>query len=177
PGTRTIGQRLGLDIALLALTIVGLWQLRLYGSPLTRTIQSSLGLDPLLVAAPAIGILAGSVVALRIVPLLARGADALASRGRTLVGSLGARQLARRPLRYTRTALLLMLAISMGVFSVAYGSTWAASQRDQADFQVGADVRVTPARRLDALPGWAIETAYASIDGVAALLPVALEGL
>lgn len=172
PGTRTLGQRVGLDIALLALTAVGLWQLRLYGSPLTRTIQGQLGLDPLLVAAPAIGILAGSVVALRVVPMLARVADALASRGRTLVGSLGARQLARRPLRYTRTALLLMLAISMGVFSVSYGTTWEQSQADQADFQVGADARVTPARRLDALPGWAVETAYRSVDGVEAAMPL-----
>lgn len=173
PGTRPLGQRVGLDIALLALTAVGLWQLRLYGSPLTRTVQGSLGLDPLLVAAPAIGILAGSVLALRIVPLLAHVADRLASRGRSLVGSLGSRQLARRPLRYTRTALLLMLAMSMGVFSVSYGSTWAASQRDQADYQVGADVRVTPARRVDALPGWAIEHAYGSIPGVDAVVPVA----
>jgi hypothetical protein len=86
PGTRTLGQRLGLDIALLSITAIGLWQLRLYGSPLTRTIQGTVGLDPLLVAAPAIGILAGSVVALRIVPLLAHAADALASRGRHLVG-------------------------------------------------------------------------------------------
>ena len=177
PGTRTMGQRVGLDIALLAVTAVGLWQLRLYGSPLTRTVQGSLGLDPLLVAAPAIGILAGSVVALRIVPLLAHAADGIASRGRTLVGSLGARQLARRPLRYTRTALLLMLAISMGVFSVSYATTWTGSQRDQADYQVGADVRVTPARGLDALQGWALDTAYGSIDGVTRRMPVARDGL
>src|SRR5262249_26461247 len=145
---------------------VGLWQLRLYGSPLTRTVQGSLGLDPLLVAAPAIGILAGSVLALRIVPLLAHVADRLASRGRTLVASLGSRQLARRPLRYTRAALLLMLAMSMGVFSVSYGSTWAASQRDQADYQVGADVRIAPAQRTDALPDWVLEHAYGSIAGI-----------
>ena len=57
--TRTFGQRMGLDVALLALTIIALWQLRLYGAPLTRTVQGSLGLDPLLVAAPAIGLVAG----------------------------------------------------------------------------------------------------------------------
>jgi hypothetical protein len=177
PATRPLGQRVGLDIALLALTAVGLWQLRLYGSPLTRTVQGSLGLDPLLVAAPAIGILAGSVLALRIVPLLAHAADRVASRSRGLVGSMSSRQLARRPLRYTRTALLLMLAMSMGVFSVSYGSTWAASQRDQADYQVGADVRVTPARQVDALPGWALEKAYGSIPGVDAVVPLARSNL
>ena len=171
-GTRTLGQRLGLDIALLAVTAIGLWQSRLYGTPLTKTVQGAIGIDPLLVAAPAVGILAGSVVALRIVPLLASVADILAARGRHLVGSLGARQLARRPLRYTRTALLLILAISMGVFSLAYGTTWTQSQADQARFQVGADLRVTPATGLDAMPGWALGAAYQSIDGVDSSAPV-----
>ena len=175
PGTRPLGQRLGLDIALLAVTAIGLYQLRLYGSPLTTTIQGSLGADPLLVAAPAIGILAGSVVALRIVPLLAAVADTLTARGRDLVSSLGAKQLARRPLRYTRTALLLILAMSMGVFSVSYGSTWTGSQLDQANFAVGADARVTPARGVEAMPAWAVEAAYRSIRGVTAMMPVSRE--
>ena len=59
--TRTIGQRVGIDLALLAVTVIALWQLRLYGSPLTTSVRGTLGLDPLLVAAPAIGLLAGGV--------------------------------------------------------------------------------------------------------------------
>lgn len=173
PGTRTLGQRVGLDIALLAVTVVALWQLRLYGTPLTQTVRGALGLDPLLIAAPAIGILAGSVVALRFVPLLARAADSLTARGRDLVGSLGARQLARRPLRYTRTALLIMLAISMGVFSVSYASTWVGSQRDQADYRVGADARVTPRRAVGGIPEWAEARAIAAVPGISAAMPVA----
>jgi len=172
PGTRTLGQRVGLDLALLAVTAVALWQLRLYGTPITRTVRGALGIDPLLVAAPAIGILAGSVVALRLVPLLANAADSLTARSRDLVGSLGTRQLARRPLRYTRTALLIMLAISMGVFSVSYASTWVGSQRDQADYQVGADARVTLHRSSDGLPEWAerqVITSIAGVDGAMAI--------
>ena len=170
--TRTLGQRLGFDVALLAVTVVGIWQLRLYGAPLTRTVHGVLGLDPLLVAAPAIGLLTGGVVALRLLPLLAQLAEGAASRGRDLVGSLGARQLARRPLRYTRASLLLMLAMSMGVFAVSYASTWINSQRDQAQFQIGADMRVAPARGPSAVPGWAIATAYASPDGIHESMPV-----
>ena len=173
PGTRTLGQRVGLDLALLALTAVALWQLRLYGTPLTKTVRGALGIDPLLVAAPAIGILAGSVVALRLVPLLAHVADSLTARGRDLVGSLGSRQLARRPLRYTRTALLIMLAISMGVFSVSYASTWVGSQQDQADYQVGADARVALHRSPDGLPQWAERTALTKVNGVGTVMAVA----
>lgn len=170
--TRTLGQRLGLDVALLAITVVAVWQLRLYGAPLTRSVHGVLGLDPLLVAAPAIGLLTGGVVALRLLPLLAQLAEGVAARGRDLVGSLGARQLARRPLRYTRASLLLMLAMSMGVFAVSYASTWINSQRDQAQFQVGADMRVTPARGPSALPGWGLSTAYGSAAGIRDSMPV-----
>ena len=42
--------------------------------------------------------------------------------------------------------------MSMGVFAVSYAATWTTSQDDQATFQVGADVRVPPSRRGDALP-------------------------
>jgi hypothetical protein len=171
--TASVGQRLGLDVALLVVAGVGLWQLRLYGAPLTRTVKGTLGLDPLLVATPAIGLLAGGVVALRVVPLLAQVIEFATARRRGLVPSLGARQLARRPLRYTRAALLLMLAMAMGVFSVCYTWTWTASQRDQAGFQVGADVRVVPGTRQGSMPRWALDRAYSGVAGVNELLPVA----
>ncbi len=171
-GTRPAGQRLGLDIALLAIAAIGLWQLRLYGAPLTRSVQGAVGIDPLLVAAPAIGLLAGAVLALRVLPMLAVGIERITSRGRGLVSSLGARQLARRPLRYTRAALLLMLAMAMGVFAVSYTWTWTASQRDQATFQVGADVRVEPSTRVGDPPRWALDRRYAAVPGLTARMPV-----
>jgi len=175
--TRTMGQRLGLDIALLAVTAIGFWQLRLYGAPLTQSVHGSLGLDPLLVAAPAIGLLAGGVLALRVVPLLAQAAEAITRRGRRLVGALGAQQIARRPLRYTRAALLLMLAVSMGVFAISYAETWGRSQQDQADYRVGADVRVTAPGGAGNLPSWALHTAFSGIDGVTGVMPLDRQAL
>jgi hypothetical protein len=171
--TRTFGQRMGIDVALLALAGIALWQLRLYGAPLTRTVQGSLGLDPLLVAAPAIGLLTGGVLALRVLPLLAELAEGLVRRGRDLVVSLGIQQLARRPLRYTRAALLLMIAVSTGVFALCYTATWSASQQDQAAYQAGADVRATSVGHIGALPAWALRDTYAGLPGVRAVTPVA----
>ena len=164
-GDAAIGRRLGIDIALLAVAAIGLWQLRLYGAPLTRSVQGALGLDPLLVAAP--GDRAPGRRGRRppVVPLLARSLERRRPARRGLVPSLGARQLARRPLRYTRAALLLMLAMAMGVFAVSYTWTWTASQQDQATFQVGADVRVSPADQLGSLPRWALDGAYAGVPG------------
>jgi len=173
--TRTFGQRMGIDVALLAVAGIALWQLRLYGAPLTRTVQGNLGLDPLLVAAPAIGLLTGGVLALRVLPLLAEAGQAFVVRGRDLVLSLGVQQLARRPLRYTRAALLLMIAISTGVFALSYTATWTSSQRDQAAYQSGADVRVVPSRSSGALQASALRDAYSALPGVRAVTPVERE--
>ena len=54
----------------------------LYGSPLTHSIPGTIGLDPLLVAAPAIGLLAGALFALRIIPLVAQLLERATTRGR-----------------------------------------------------------------------------------------------
>ena len=171
-GNRTLAQRLGIDVALVALAALGLWQLRSYGAPLTQSVRGSIGLDPLLVAAPAIGLLAGSILALRIVPLAAELAERGFEGRRGLVAPLGARQLARRPLRYTRSALLLMLAAALGTFAGAYASTWTRSQADQAAYRAAADVRVEVADFAD-LPAWAIGPAYRSVGGVTDAIPAA----
>lgn len=170
--TATIGQRLGLDIALLAIAGVGLWQLRHYGAPLTRSVQGTLGLDPLLVATPAIGLLAGGIVALRLVPLLAQLIERATVGTSGLVASLGARQLARRPLRYTRSALLLMLAMALGVFAVSYTVTWSASQRDQATHEIGSDVRFQAGGQRNAMPRWAIDRALGTMPSIVERMPV-----
>ncbi|HEX5164985.1 MAG TPA: ABC transporter permease, partial [Thermomicrobiales bacterium] len=168
-----IAQRGGIDLALLAVAILGYWQLRRYGAPITETVQGRLGLDPFLVAAPAIGLLAGAVVALRVIPLLAKLIERSVANSQSVVSSLGAWQVARRPLRYTRSALLLMLALAIGLFAVAYTRTWTDSQRDQADFQVGADMRLTPDRRTGrAIPQYTLVDAYRQIDGVQQPMPV-----
>ncbi len=173
-GNRTLAQRLGFDLALVALAGIGLWQLRTYGAPLTETVRGTVGLDPLLVAAPAIGLLAGSILALRIVPLAAEVSERLLTGQRGLVAPLGARQLSRRPLRYTRSALLLMLAAALGTFAGAYASTWTRSQEDQAAYRTGTDLRVEVAAFPD-LPGWAIGQAYRGVDGVTDALPVTVD--
>lgn len=170
---RSLLQRTRIDLILVAAAIIGLWQLRLYGAPITQTVQGSLGIDPLLVAAPAIGLLAGAVIALRAIPLLARLVDMGAPRARRLVPALGAWQLARRPNVYTRSALLLMLAIAIGVFALSYSSTWALSQQDQANYQVGADVRLQPdIRPGSSIPQLDLAGAQSQLAGVDATMPV-----
>ena len=116
-------------------------------------------------AAPAIGLLAGAVLAIRIVPRLAELAERVLGRGRGLVPALGGRQVARRPLRYTRAALLLVLAAALGTFASAHAATWTTSQVDQAAFAAGADLRVEPPDR-PAIPDWAMGEALRALPGV-----------
>ena len=172
----TLPQRLGIDLALIAVAAIALWQLRLYGAPLTRDARGALGIDPLLIAAPAIGLLAGAVIAVRIIPRLAELGERLLVHRRGLVSSLGARQLARRPLRYTRSALLLMLAIALGTFAFAHAATWTRSQADQAAYRAAADARVIVSDYPE-LPDWALGPAYRAIPGVTAATPVGRQTL
>jgi hypothetical protein len=174
-GRRTLAQRLGIDVALVVLAGVGLWQLRQYGAPLTSTVRGSIGLDPLLIAAPAIGLVAGAIMAMRVVPLAAELGERVIGTRRGLVAPLGARQLARRPLRYTRSALLLLLAAALGTFAATYSASWERSQSDQAAYQSGGDLRLDVASFPD-LPLWALGSAYAAVPGVERAMPVVIEG-
>src|SRR5690606_33069262 len=114
--SQAFSQRAGLVLILLVLAALGSSQLRRYSAAITQTVEGRLGIDPLLVAAPAIGLLAGAVIALRTIPLLARMAEFFATAGTKVVPALGAWQVARRPMRYSRSALLLILALGIGLF-------------------------------------------------------------
>jgi hypothetical protein len=171
--SRSGAQRAGIDIALLGLAVLAFWQLQSLGPEVSATVQGRFGIDPVLIAAPTLGLLAGAVLALRIVPLLARLGERIAGSGRGSVAALSAWQVARRPVRYARSALLLIMAVAIGFFATSYSSTWLQSQRDQADFQVGADLRVAPNRRTgDSVSDLHLLAAQHSIPGVARSMPL-----
>ena len=171
-GDAPLWQRAGADLALVAIAGLGFVQLRRFGSPLTETVRGRLELDPLLVAAPALALIAGAVLALRLVPLIGRIAERLTSRSNRLVSALGSWQLSRRPGRYARSALLLMLALGIGLFAVSFSRTWNGSQADQADHQVGADIVVLPDRTDASVAEEYLGGAYRQMTGVVAAMPV-----
>lgn len=131
--------RSGVDLALVAVAGVAVWQLQTYRSP----VLAGARLDPILVAAPALLLLAGAVLALRALPLVAAVGERLAARGRSLVAPLAAWEVGRRPSRAAGAVLLLTLALAVGSFSQSFLATWRTSQADQVDLLVGTDVRVS----------------------------------
>ncbi|HZN21438.1 MAG TPA: ABC transporter permease [Gaiellaceae bacterium] len=172
PRPAGIVRRAGLDLVLVALAVLAYWQLRRYEGTVVESIQGRLGIDPLLVAAPALGLLAGALLALRVVPAVGAVAGRAATAARGLIAPLGTWQIARRPTRYARVVVLLTLALAIGLFASAYGSTWLQSQEDRATYEAGADIRVAPDELTGAIPTLNLAAAYGDIDGVQAALPV-----
>ncbi|WP_406385528.1 FtsX-like permease family protein [Streptomyces sp. NBC_01618] len=135
--------RAGADLGLVAVAGVAYWQLdRRTSGAVSADTTGALGIDPLLVAAPALALLAGAVLTLRLLPLAARLAERRATGGRGLAAALAGWQLSRRPGRGAGPVLLLVLAVALGVLAIGQSSSWERSQEDQADFAAGAPVRV-----------------------------------
>ncbi len=129
----------GADIALLVLAGLAGWQLREF-TVLART-SSGIGIDPVLAVAPAIALAAGTVLPLRLLPLLARAGDRLAARTRRLGGALTSWELSRHTARQSAPMLLVVLAVGTSTLALAQHQSWRQSAFDQSAFIVGADVR------------------------------------
>ncbi|MFI9118792.1 FtsX-like permease family protein [Streptomyces bikiniensis] len=156
--------RAGADLGLLAVAAVAYWQLQrpaAAGGTLGADGGGGGSVDPVLVAAPALALLAGTVLTLRLLPPAARLAERRAAGGRGLSAALAGWQFSRRPLRGAGPVLLLVLAVAMGMLAVGQSGSWERSQHDQADFRAGTDIRVlspgpgepTRTERLGAVPG------------------------
>ena len=65
PTLAGLAQRRRLDLVLVALALLGYWQLRRYHGVLVSH-KGGLGIDPFLVAAPAVLLLAGALLSLRL---------------------------------------------------------------------------------------------------------------
>ncbi|MER5766329.1 ABC transporter permease [Streptomyces sp. NPDC001985] len=169
--------RAGADVALLAVAGVAYWQLerRTSGSgALSGDGEGELGIDPLLVVAPALALLAGTVLTLRLLPPAARFAERRAARGRGLTAPLAGWQFSRRPMRGAGPVLLLVLAVAMGMLAIGQGASWDRSQDDQADFLAGAPVRVLGGGTVRQFGQGGV---YGALPGVRAAVPAARAGM
>nr|WP_202487860.1 ABC transporter permease [Streptomyces sp. SID8354] len=167
--------RAGADLGLLVVAGVAYWQLwRRTGvaatgaaGVLTEDGGGQLGVDPVLVAAPALALLAGTVLTLRLLPPAARLAERVAAGGRGLAAALAGWQISRRP-RGLGPVLLLVPATALGMLAIGQRASWDRSQDDQADFRAAAAVRVTGGRTPQLGQGGG----YAAVPGVTTALPV-----
>src|SRR5215218_7164499 len=164
-------QRTHLDLVLVALALLAYWQLRRYHGLLVDN-RGSFEIDPFLVTAPAVLLLAGAVLSLRLVPLAATLVERFVPSTQGAVGALGFWQLARRPRADRKSVVLLVLAVAIGVFAATYSRTWHRSQIDQAQYTAGADLLVEPNEVPGAPAPIGLGSAYREL-GVEEALPAA----
>jgi hypothetical protein len=125
-----------LDLLLALLAIPMLAEARLLGGAQVRV--SGAADNPLDLVLPGIGIALIALAGLRLLPPAAR---LLLRMRRTVSVQLAATQLIRAPGQHAALAVLLMLAIALGVFATTYATTSARNSADRAAYAVGADVR------------------------------------
>lgn len=158
-------QRASLDLVLVGFAVLAWTQLRQYSSPVAGA-AGRLGVDPLLVAAPTLGVLAGAVVALRLLPPATRFAERFVDRRPWTATMFGMWQAGRRP--HADPVLLLALAVGGSTLAWSLVTTGELSQADQADHTVGADLRVV--ERTGAAPDGRAGQ-LAALAGVGEALP------
>lgn len=163
----TLVRRFGLDLVLLAVAAIGVWQLRRYDGALAPTVAGGLAVDPLLVVTPALVLLAGAVLLLRLAPLVGRRIERAGTR--SVVAPLVGRDLGRRSGHAAPGLVLLAVAVAVVVLASTSATSWQASHVDRAVATVGADVHVRPDLRPGAaVPEHLLGAELAAVSGVEA---------
>jgi putative ABC transport system permease protein len=140
PTGRASPRRLVIEALVVILAGLGVYLLRRRGLSSAQT-----GVDPYLAAVPVLLALASGIVALRLYPLPVGAAARLSRRSRGLTLHLALSRAARQSEVALAPLLVLVLALSLAVFSVAMLRTLEAGQTRTASREVGADARVDAA--------------------------------
>jgi putative ABC transport system permease protein len=160
-------RRYYLDVALAVLCALGYLELGQFGGLNIReqlgATDAQSGPDPLLLAAPALLLLAGALLTLRLFPLGAAIGARLAAQGRGATGMLAFSQVSRVSSAFGRLTLLLTLSVGVGLFALNYQASLGRNVADRAAYLAGADELVTvgngapPAAKMNqllaAMPG------------------------
>jgi hypothetical protein len=140
PARQSVWQRYHLDLFMVALAVVILFELRQQG--IVDVDSADLGLDPFSIAAPALFLVSGALLLLRLLPWILKGIGWLMTRTRGMTAALPGWHLGRNPIPYGRLALLVWLTTGFGAFALTYAATLDASYADRALYASGADARI-----------------------------------
>lgn len=164
-------QRLGADLALAAVAVLGYLELRRHHSLLAGLGSGSASADPVLVLVPALVAATGALLLLRLLPLTSLLLDAFGRRSGGVVLALAGWQLSRRAARNAGPVSLMCLAVSVSAFATTALACLGGLASEEAAFTVGADVRISPSA-ADSYPSSALATAYRALPAVTAVTPV-----
>ena len=167
PPTASFLHRYYLDFLLLALIGLLWWQVQSRGAFLVQSLGSrELEIDYSLLLGPVLGLFAVGLVIMRVFPwfasLLSRLAGPIAPSW--LVHAL--RHVARDPMVPGILIVLLTMATALGVIGSAFSSTLERSQRERAQYEAGADLRVRHSGASSVRPGGRFAAAVAADPAV-----------
>jgi ABC-type antimicrobial peptide transport system permease subunit len=166
PGKSFI-QRYYIDLGLVGLAALALWQVNQRGSVFDPRSVGGWSADPLMLLSPLLVIVAVGALMFRFLPFIlgAFGKLVAATSGPAAV-TLGLWQMTRSPSRYTQLALLVVMAAAVGTFAATYGATTERSQEDRARFEAGVDFRLNALGNLDRYDMDRIKQDLGAIPGV-----------
>lgn len=178
-------QRFNLDVALIAVCIMGYLELGQFGSLNVRSQLAQVGLagnqsntsqgmpDPLLLLTPALLLLAGGLLVLRFFPLAARSGAWLAARQRGAAGMLAFSQIARVTAQFSRLTLLLTLSLALGLFALGFDASIKINAAQHAAYETGGDARIT-LNEIASASAFAnsLGASYAHLPGVTDVTPL-----
>jgi len=142
---KPLWQRAYLDLLLLTPALYGYYVLNKRGTISIlgdSTVTDSPFGNPLLFLIPTLFIFALSLLFIRLLPAVMRLLAWFGESGRGVVPVLALRHLARSPSTYTGPLLLLVLTLSLAVFTASMASTLNAHLLDQAGYEAGGDIRL-----------------------------------
>lgn len=164
-------QRLGADLALAVVAVLGYLELRRHHSLLAGLGTGGASADPVLVLVPTLVAGAAALLLLRLLPLASLALDAFGRRSRGVVLALAGWHLGRRAARNAGPVVLMCLAVSVSAFATTALACLGALASEEAAFTVGADVRISPSAD-GSYPSSVLGSAYRALPAVTSVRPV-----
>lgn len=135
-------QRALVDVAIVALGALLIFELQFAGGPVDTPLVGETRIEWLTVITPTVLMAVVGLIVLRLFPALMRLAARLATAWRWLTPLLGAWYLGRTPTHYARTVLLLAIAGALAVFAGSFRGTLESSYNQRALHTAGANLRL-----------------------------------
>ena len=135
-----------LDFLLIIPTYYAYLQMRERGS-LASVITSrpeDLYQDPLLIVVPALFVITAALVTMRLFSVAMRLLDVLANRTSWLTAHLALRQLGRQSHEYVSPLLLVIISLSLGIYTLSMAASLDQWLMDRMYYRAGADMTFTP---------------------------------
>jgi ABC-type lipoprotein release transport system permease subunit len=172
PPKQTAFTRYYLDLVLVGLGAILLYQLDRRGTLVDEDLFGSQSVDPVVLLTPAFFILTVGLVFLRLFPLVLKLLAWVVARAQGASILIGMWQLVRNPVHYSRLVLLLMLATAVGMFAASFGATLDRSYSDRAAYEAGASVRLSDVRTIQAPGPDQLVSAFSERTGIEEIAPV-----